>query len=67
MANFVNGSPIKACTGIKRLAFLQSWPGVSMILPVRGCKASTIRNWESQLNQSYGESALDVETVGLHA
>ena len=31
----------------------KGWPGVSVVLPVKGCRAHSGRNWRSQLGQHY--------------
>ena len=31
----------------------KDWPGVSVVLPVKGCRAHSGRNWRSQLGQRY--------------
>ena len=31
----------------------KGWPGVSVVLPVKGCRAHSGRNWRSQLGQRY--------------
>lgn len=31
----------------------KGWPGVSVVLPVKGCRAHSERNWRSQLAQRY--------------
>ncbi len=33
-----------------------SWPGVTVILPVKGCKRHSISNWRSHVNLKYSGS-----------
>ena len=36
----------------------QQWPAVSVILPVKGCRAHSFQAWRSQLEMLYGTSAV---------
>ena len=44
---------------------LQSWPGVSIVLPLKGLGEFSIKNWETQLHQVYGEKSLERQQLGI--
>ena len=43
-------------TTILLLQTARSWPGVTVILPVKGCRRHSISNWRSHISLKYSGS-----------
>ena len=43
----------RQCNGHGSTGGKATWPGVSVILPVKGCRKHSLKNWQSQLAMLY--------------